>query len=106
MTLYTLKPWLQARLRPLVGHLARAGVTANQVTIAAAAGSILVGAAVALDAGQAGAFLFVPAWLGVRMALNAVDGMLAREHGHASALGGWDEVLTDSLDAEPPLRRN
>ena len=32
--------------------------------------------------------LLVGPWLFVRMALNAIDGMLAREHGQKSALGG------------------
>jgi CDP-diacylglycerol---glycerol-3-phosphate 3-phosphatidyltransferase len=34
-TVYALKPRFQALLRPLVDRLATAGVTANQVTIAA-----------------------------------------------------------------------
>ena len=35
ITLYTLKPKFQALPRPLVGRIAAAGITANQVTIAA-----------------------------------------------------------------------
>ncbi|MBK9057115.1 MAG: CDP-alcohol phosphatidyltransferase family protein, partial [Elusimicrobia bacterium] len=46
-SVYDVKPKFQALLRPAVGALARAGVTANQVTIAAvvlsfAAGAVLV----------------------------------------------------------------
>ena len=43
MTIYDLKPTFQNLLRPLCKSLAKAGVTANQVTIAAAVMSILVG---------------------------------------------------------------
>ena len=93
MTLYALKPAFQNQLRPLVGRLARAGVTANQVTVLAAAGSLAVGAAAALGGG--GAFLMVPAWLALRMALNAVDGMLAREFGQKSRLGACLNEIGD-----------
>ena len=35
----------------------------------------------------------------VRMALNAIDGMLAREHGQKSALGGVDEPAGRDFNA-------
>jgi CDP-diacylglycerol--glycerol-3-phosphate 3-phosphatidyltransferase len=47
-TVYALKPRFQAALRPFVGRLASAGVTANQVTTAAAVGSLAVGLLVGL----------------------------------------------------------
>jgi CDP-diacylglycerol--glycerol-3-phosphate 3-phosphatidyltransferase len=95
MTLYDLKPKFQALLRPLVRALAAAGVTANQVTLAAAAGSVLVGALVAWGAGTPALFLLLPVWLFLRMALNAVDGMLAREFGQKSTLGAYLNELSD-----------
>src|SRR5262245_60607258 len=42
MTLYALKPRFQGLLRPLVARLAASGGTANQVTVAAAVGSVAV----------------------------------------------------------------
>ncbi|MGE0724531.1 MAG: CDP-alcohol phosphatidyltransferase family protein [Alphaproteobacteria bacterium] len=93
MTLYAVKPRFQALLRPLVGRLARAGVTANAVTVAATIGSIAAGALAAAAGGAA--FLLVPAWMAVRMALNAIDGMLAREHGQASRLGAYLNEIGD-----------
>ncbi len=96
-TLYNLKPRFQALLRPLVRGLAKAGVTANQVTSAAAAGSLIVGAAVAWQAAHAGVFLLIPVWMLVRMALNAVDGMLAREFGQQSRLGAYLNELGDAV---------
>ena len=95
ITLYTLKPRFQGLLRPLVGRLARAGVTANQVTIAAAAGSVLVGLAIACAVPHRAVFLLLPVWLALRMALNAVDGMLAREFGQQSKLGAYLNELGD-----------
>lgn len=95
MTLYQIKPKFQAWLRPFVERLAARGVTANQVTLAAAAGSVVVGALVAALAWLPGIFLLMPLWLFARMALNAIDGMLAREHGQQSALGAYLNELGD-----------
>ena len=97
-TLYELKPSFQAWLRPLVGRLAALGLTANQVTIAALIASIAIGATVAIGAAISGAFwlfLLMPAWLPVRMAMNAIDGMLAREFLQQSALGAYLNELAD-----------
>ena len=96
MTLYALKPRFQALLRPLTGWLATAGVTANQVTTAAAGGSVLLGAVMARQAATFPAtFLLLPFWLLLRMALNAIDGLLAREHGQRSRLGALLNEIGD-----------
>ena len=95
MSLYQLKPRFQALLRPLVVGLANAGVTANQVTLAACLVSLLVGGLVLAFPGRPGLFLLLPVWLFLRMALNAIDGMLAREFGQKSTLGGYLNELCD-----------
>ena len=95
MTLYELKPRFQNLLRPLVANLAKGGVTANQVTAAAALGSVLVGAFVAAQAPERWPFLLLPAWLVIRMALNAIDGMLAREFDQKSRLGAYLNEISD-----------
>ena len=98
MTLYALKPRFQALLRPLVGRLAASGVTANQVTVAAASGSVALGVFLGVFLGwddDRRLFLLVPVWLFLRMALNAVDGMLAREFDQKSDLGAFLNELTD-----------
>ncbi|GJG98643.1 CDP-alcohol phosphatidyltransferase family protein [Cupriavidus pauculus] len=95
MTLYQIKPRFQAWLRPFVQRLAERGVTANQVTTVAALGSIVVGGLVGALVWLPGIFLLMPLWLFVRMALNAIDGMLAREHGQQSALGAYLNELGD-----------
>lgn len=94
-TLYELKPAFQNLLRPLVTSLATGGVTANQVTLGAALLSILAGLALAIFPGSAWPLVLLPIVLFVRMALNAVDGMLAREHGQASRLGMYLNELCD-----------
>lgn len=97
MSIYQLKPAFQSLLRPLVARLAAAGVTANQVTLAACAVSLAVGAVVWWHAATPAVFLLVPVWMLLRMALNAVDGMLAREFGQKSALGAYLNEVTDVL---------
>ncbi len=95
LTIYDLKPAFQNALRPTCRALARAGVTANQVTVSAAIFSLLIGGLIALFPAERWPFFLVPLWLFVRMALNAIDGMLAREHGMQSALGGVLNELGD-----------
>lgn len=86
-SIYELKPAFQALWRPLVRWLADVGVTANQVTVLAALLSIAVGIWLALEPAERAPLIAVPVLLFVRMALNAIDGMLAREHNQKSRVG-------------------
>jgi CDP-diacylglycerol---glycerol-3-phosphate 3-phosphatidyltransferase len=86
-SLYDLKPRFQALLRPLVRRLLAAGVTPNAVTLAALVLSLAMGAALVAWPASAWAMAAVPVVLLLRMALNAVDGMMAREGGQESKLG-------------------
>ena len=95
MTLYSVKPQFQGLLRPVVVRLAAAGVTANQITVVAAVGSIICAAIVACFAAHPLMFALIPAWLLVRMALNAADGMLAREFGQESQVGFYLNEIAD-----------
>jgi CDP-diacylglycerol--glycerol-3-phosphate 3-phosphatidyltransferase len=96
-SIYDLKPAFQNLLRPLVRGLAGAGVTANQVTLAAMALSFATGAVIAWQPAQTGLLLLLPLVMFLRMALNAVDGMLAREHNQKSRLGAVLNELCDVL---------
>jgi len=96
-TIYDLKPKFQALLRPLADALARAGVSANGVTLAALALSLAHGAWLALAPQSRWPFLLLPVTLFVRMALNALDGMMAREHGMASPAGAVLNELGDVI---------
>lgn len=94
-SIYQLKPRFQALLRPAVAALHRSGFTANQVTLAACLVSLVLGLGLyGLGAPRAGLAL-IPAWMLLRMAFNAIDGMLAREFGQASRLGALLNELTD-----------
>jgi phosphatidylglycerophosphate synthase len=95
LSVYDLKPRFQALLRPLTAALYRSGITANQVTVFACLVSVALGALLAAMPERAALFALIPAWLFARMALNAIDGMLAREFGQASRLGAYLNELTD-----------
>ena len=94
ISLYQLKPRFQAMLRPLVRSLASAGVTANAVTLLAMSFSCVLGGVLFATADHS-LFLLLPLWMFLRMAFNAVDGMLAREHGQQTRLGAYLNELTD-----------
>lgn len=94
-SIYQLKPAFQNLLRPTVQRLYERGITANQVTLVAAAISILLGALLALFPSTTWLFALIPLWMLLRMALNAVDGMLAREFGQQSKLGAYLNELCD-----------
>jgi CDP-diacylglycerol--glycerol-3-phosphate 3-phosphatidyltransferase len=79
----------------MVRSLAGAGVTANQVTMLACVLSIGLGIYLCLPQARPQHFLALPAFLFLRMALNAVDGMLAREFHQKSQLGAYLNELTD-----------
>ena len=97
MSLYTLKPQFQASLRPVARSLAGFGITANQITIATSLVSIAAGAFVAMMLPDPRWFLIIPAWMFVRMALNAIDGIMAREYGRESRLGTYLNELSDAV---------
>lgn len=97
LSIYDIKPRFQALLRPLTQRLAAAGVTANAVTLTAMFISVAIGLWLAIAQPAPVAWLVLPVWLFVRMALNAIDGILAREHGQQSTLGAYLNELTDVI---------
>ncbi len=94
-SIYDLKPAFQRLLRPTVRVLAHAGATPNHITLAALTLSCAVGALIAAQPGARGLLLLLPAALLLRMALNALDGMMARELGMSSRLGAVLNELGD-----------
>lgn len=96
LTIYQLKPAFQGLLRPLVMRLASTGVTANAVTMTAMVLSLALGAILCLlGRNHPALFLLLPLWMFLRMALNAVDGMLARDFGQKTPLGAYLNELSD-----------
>ncbi len=96
-SIYDIKPAFQNLLRPLTRKLARIGVTANQVTLSALLLSLIAGLMLVYCRQQTGIYLAVPVVMFIRMALNAIDGMLAREHGMKSPLGAILNELCDVI---------
>ncbi len=90
MSLYHLKTKFQDQLRPLSNRLVEHEVTANQVTVSAVFLSVGTAYMIVRPAQDKPVlWLLLPTSLFIRMALNAIDGMMAREHGQASKLGAW-----------------
>jgi CDP-diacylglycerol--glycerol-3-phosphate 3-phosphatidyltransferase len=98
MSIYALKGRFQDLLRPGVRRLYKMGVTANMVTLGAALVSLIV-AGVVFWQGPVEAlwYALLPVWMLLRMALNAVDGMLAREFGQQSRPGAYYNELSDVI---------
>ena len=96
-SIYDLKPAFQNLLRPICRGLVRAGVTANQVTLAALVLSFVTGSLLYWQPRSHWPLLLVPVVLLVRMALNAIDGMIAREYDMQTPLGAILNELGDVL---------
>jgi CDP-diacylglycerol--glycerol-3-phosphate 3-phosphatidyltransferase len=94
-SIYDLKPAFQQLLRPVTRGLATSGITANQVTLAALTLSCFAGGLIAWQPDNPSLLLLLPGALFLRMALNAIDGMLAREHAMKSKLGAVLNELGD-----------
>jgi CDP-diacylglycerol---glycerol-3-phosphate 3-phosphatidyltransferase len=93
-SIYGLKPKFQKLLRPITDALARLGVSANQVTLFAMVLSFATGGTIFLLRSRR-SLLLLPFVLFLRMALNAIDGMLAREHNQKTSLGAILNELGD-----------
>jgi len=94
-TIYDLKPKFQQLLSPVNAAIYRCGVTANMVTLGAAMGSIAYSAWMLADSRSRLPFLLLPLFMLLRMALNAIDGMLARQYNQQSKLGA---ILNEAGD--------
>jgi CDP-diacylglycerol--glycerol-3-phosphate 3-phosphatidyltransferase len=93
-SIYDLKPKFQSLLRPVSNALAQLGITANQVTVFAMLLSFAAGVMIHFSHSLR-VLLLLPVVLFLRMALNAIDGMLAREHNQKTPLGAILNELGD-----------
>ncbi|SHG52733.1 CDP-alcohol phosphatidyltransferase family protein [Chryseobacterium vrystaatense] len=95
ISVYKLKPKFQQLLTPVLLFLHKNHITANQITVS----SILLSAVIGVLFWNADEsrwfFLSLPIGLLLRMALNALDGMMARKFNQTSKLG---EVLNEVGD--------
>jgi CDP-diacylglycerol--glycerol-3-phosphate 3-phosphatidyltransferase len=93
-TIYQLKPKFQALLMPTMHRLHRMGATPNHLTVLALLASIGVGAWI-FFVPNVWAWAVVPGFLFFRMALNALDGLMARMYSQQSNIG---EILNEMGD--------
>ncbi|NRD73653.1 CDP-alcohol phosphatidyltransferase family protein [Shewanella sp. VB17] len=97
LTIYDLKPKFQNVLRPIVVKLADKGISANQVTWFAVLLSASCGALIYISKEAVISLLLLPIILLLRMGLNAIDGMLAREHNMQTKKGAMLNEMTDVI---------
>ena len=95
ISVYKLKPKFQELLLPILLFFRNRNITANQITVS----SIILSAIIGILFWNADVsrwfFLALPIGLLIRMALNALDGMMARKFNQTSKLG---EVLNEAGD--------
>ncbi|HWB27403.1 MAG TPA: CDP-alcohol phosphatidyltransferase family protein [Chitinophagaceae bacterium] len=95
ISVYTIKPKFQQLLKPLLTGLHKQGVTANQITVSSIILSAVIGAGFWFAGNLTILFLCLPVGLLIRMALNALDGMMAKTYNQQSKKG---EVLNEAGD--------
>lgn len=96
-SVYDLKPKFQNLLRPLLSFLVKNRFTPNIITMIALLGSVIAGVIVYFANVNLNYLLILPIWLFLRMALNAIDGMMAREFNMSSDLGAVLNELGDVI---------
>lgn len=99
-SIYQLKPAFQNVLRPIVRRLYQMGITANQVTLLAMLISVVLSIFLYFYFKNHSVnilLLLFPLWMLVRMAFNAIDGMLAREFKQQSKIGAFYNELCDII---------
>jgi phosphatidylglycerophosphate synthase len=99
--LYRLKPASQALVAPIARWLVERRVSPDVVTWAAVPVALSGGICLATSATQPALLLVVPVAAAVRLGLNLIDGMVARQSGATHSLGElWNELadrLADTL---------
>jgi len=95
ISIYNIKSRFQNLLRPILVVLHKWKVTANQITVTSIILSLLIGLAFWYADMYRYLFLALPIGLLIRMGLNALDGMMAREYNQQSQKG---ELLNEVGD--------
>lgn len=93
--LYTVKPWFVARLRGVTTFLIARGVTPDSVTLGAIPVGLGISASLVFGHEWGPLWLLVPPLALLLMAVNAIDGDVAREAGAETARGAALNELVD-----------
>ncbi|MGO1922869.1 MAG: CDP-alcohol phosphatidyltransferase family protein [Jeotgalicoccus sp.] len=97
ISIYELKPKFQQTLMPFVNFLHKNHVTPNQVTISACLLSIIIGVLFYFNYESSWIYAIIPVFMFFRMAMNAIDGVLAKKFNLQSRLGKFLNELTDVI---------
>lgn len=97
VSVYQLKSRFQRLLQPVLRGLIAVGVSPNQLTLGTLALMGLYGGALALWPQEKTLWAALPVVLLLRMALNALDGMLAVQTGQITKLGAMLNEIGDQL---------
>jgi CDP-diacylglycerol---glycerol-3-phosphate 3-phosphatidyltransferase len=95
--LYASKSAINARLLPFVDRLSAAGITPDQITLAAIPVALLGSAALLASPAQSMTLLAVPVLVGARILLNLLDGNLARRSGRMHPRGELFNEIGDRV---------
>lgn len=95
ISIYNIKPQFQKILTPILTYFHKRSITANQITISACILSLAIGTLFWFADNNKLLFLALPIGLLIRMALNALDGMMARRYNQISKKG---EMLNEVGD--------
>lgn len=87
ISIYEIKPKFQQLLMPIVDWMRKIGMTPNQVTILALLLSIVTGIIISIFHENKWIYILMPIVMFVRMALNAIDGVMAKKYQMKSHLG-------------------
>lgn len=108
ISVYQLKSSFQKLLLPIVRFLNTKGVTANQLTISGILLSIFIACAFWYADQFHYLYLALPIGLFMRMAINAMDGMMARKFNQCSKKGEYlnefGDVISDMIIFIPLLK--
>jgi phosphatidylglycerophosphate synthase len=98
--LYRLKPISQRLVAPIAGWLVRRGAHPDLVTLSAVPVAIVGGFSLAASPQAPWLLLLVPVLAAIRLGLNLLDGMVARQSGRAHPMGEmWNELGDRVADA-------
>jgi len=95
ISVYNIKPKFQNSLKPVLSVLHHLNISANQITLSSMFLSLCIGVLFWFSDFNHYFFLALPIGLFLRMALNALDGMMARTYNQQTKLG---EVLNEIGD--------
>ena len=100
ISFYKIKPKFQKLLKPILVGLYKFGITANQITVSSIVLSFFIGISLWFHTDYRWGLLVVPIGLLVRMALNALDGMMARTYNMQSKLGEVSPLEVSEVNLE------